>query len=109
MWNVYVPLTPPTMLRWVRTVTVSPGVNDLLGRNEPPRPSESPLTTPAWPPLREPVTAIPVSWLGGTPRNVICVCGAATCPFGIGNVLTAGAAATAEAVLARAVTMPARQ
>jgi hypothetical protein len=70
-------------------------VNGAAGAKLPPCPSESPRIAPLCAPLREPLTPIDPSWLAGTPRKVIWVCGEATRPPGIGNVLTGGAAAPA--------------
>ena len=48
------------------------------------------------PPLWDPTTETAPIWLAGTPRIVIWVDGAATCPPGTGNTLT-GVAAWATA------------
>ena len=82
------PPVPPTMSSPVVTVTTSPGLNGTEGTKLPPIPSESASTEPVCLPLAEPVTTIDPSRLGGTPRNVICVPGAATRPPGTGNTLT---------------------
>ena len=72
------------MFRAVATVTVSLGLNGPAGMKLPPRPSESATIVPGCGPLLEPVTTTDPSWLAGRPRNVICVCGEATLPPGIG-------------------------
>src|SRR6185437_9483037 len=89
------------MLRPVVTVTVSPALNDWDGMKLAPWPSESATIRPVWAPLCDPATVIAPSWLAGTPRNVICVDGAASLPPGIGKTLT-GADAWAMAAGARA-------
>ena len=77
------------MFRSVVTVTVSPGVNALVGTKLAPRPSEWALRVPEWARLRDPVTVtVPIS-LGAIPRNEIWACGGATRLPLIGNTLTA--------------------
>ena len=75
------------------TVTVSPGVNALVGTKLAPRPSECGFSVPAWAWLREPVTVTAPIWLGAIPRNEIWACGGATRLPLIGNTLTADEAA----------------
>ncbi len=62
---------PPRMSKPVRTVTVSPALNDVAGMKLAPSPSESPTMRPVWVPLLDPVTEMIPSWPAGTPRNVI--------------------------------------
>src|SRR5579863_4792080 len=81
------------MFSEVETVTVSPGLNCVVGRKLPPSPSESALIVPAWTPLLEPVTVIWPIEAAGIPRNTSCVAGEATWPPGIGNTSTTGVAA----------------
>jgi hypothetical protein len=107
--------TPP-----VRTVTRSPGRNDVAGWNTEPRPAASADTRPACTPLTEPVTTSRRSAAGETPRNVIPVCGEATrspgdgkaCTVvdGCGGVAAAGAVApaTTTAVIDTVIAEPAR-
>src|SRR5438270_6732661 len=96
-WKFQVPVFLPSMLRCVRTVTVSPGVNALDGRKLPPLPSESPAILPPCLPLREPVTVMEPILLAGIPRNTIWACGGATWLPGIGKTYTVGAAAACDA------------
>ena len=70
-------LLPPSTLRPVVTVTVSPGVNGLLTRRLAPAPSECARNVPEWTPLLEPTTRTPPIAPGDAPRKVICVVGIA--------------------------------